>query len=185
MLGIYCRISKEKDQGKDRSIDDQRLSGIELANQLCINYEVYIDEGLSGTLPIEHRPSLSKLIDDIYDGKISCVYVYDQSRLERSPEARFVLNKVFKDEKIKLYTDNGLIGTDIESEFQGDLLSIINNFYVKLTAKKVRSALRRNLANGKVHAITPYGYKKDNNNVMVVDEIQAVIVKRIYTLSWF
>ena len=34
-----------------------------------------------------------------------------------------------------------------------------------MTTKKVKSALRRNLINGKVHAIPPYGYKKDENNI--------------------
>ena len=42
MLGIYCRISKEKEQGKDKSIEDQRLVGIELANKLGVEFEVYI-----------------------------------------------------------------------------------------------------------------------------------------------
>ncbi len=183
MLGIYCRISREKEIGRNTSIEDQQQSGIELAEKLNCDFEVYIDEGLSGTLPIEQRPSLSKLIDDIYDGKINSVFIYDQSRLERSPEARFVLNKIFRDENIKLYTETGLVGDDMESEFQGDLLSVINNFYVKLTAKKVKSALRRNLINGKVHAIPPYGYQKDEHNIMIVDELQSSIVKRIYEYS--
>lgn len=183
MLGIYCRISREKEIGRNTSIEDQQQSGIELAEKLNCDFEVYIDEGLSGTLPIEQRPSLSKLIDDIYDGKINSVFIYDQSRLERSPEARFVLNKIFRDENIKLYTETGLVGDDMESEFQGDLLSVINNFYVKLTTKKVKSALRRNLINGKVHAIPPYGYTKDENNIMIVDELQSSVVKRIFEYS--
>ena len=39
MLGIYCRISKEKDKGKDRSINDQKLLGIELSKYLKIPYK--------------------------------------------------------------------------------------------------------------------------------------------------
>lgn len=183
MLGIYCRISKEKEVGKDRSIQDQQLSGIELANRFGLSYEVYIDEGISGVLPIDKRPSLNKLLDDVYSGKIHSVYVYDQSRLERSPEARFAISKVFKDEKINLYTESGLVGTDIESEFQGDILSVINNFQVKLMAKKIKSVLRRNLIDGKVHSVPNYGYKKGLDNLMVIDEVQSEIVKRIYDLS--
>lgn len=183
MLGIYCRISKEKENGNDCSINDQKKTGIELAEKLNVNFEVYIDEGISGILPIDQRPSLNSLLDDIYSGKIHSVFVYDQSRLERSPEARFALNKVFKDEEIKLYTESGLVGTDIESEFQGDLLSVINNFQVKLMSKKIKSVLKRNLSDGKVHAIPPYGYVKGENNLMVVDEVQSEVIKRIYDLS--
>ncbi len=183
MLGIYCRISKEKENGKDCSINDQEKTGIELAKKLNINFEVYKDEGISGVLSIDQRPSLNKLLDDIYSGKIHSVFVYDQSRLERSPEARFALNKVFKKENIKIYTESGLVGTDIESEFQGDLLSVINNFQVKLMAKKIQSVLKRNLTDGKVHAIPPYGYVKGENNLMVIDDVQSEVIKRIYDLS--
>ena len=128
MIAIYCRTSREKEAGKDRSINDQRLSGIELAKKLNIPYRVYIDEGISGTLPINERPALSDLISDIYSKEINKVYVYDQSRLERSPEARFILKALFIKENIQLYTESGLVGKDIEDEFTGDLMSVINNF---------------------------------------------------------
>jgi site-specific DNA recombinase len=117
MIAIYCRISREKEAGKDRSINDQKLSGIELAKKLNIPYRVYIDEGISGTLPINERPALSDLISDIYSKEINKVYVYDQSRLERSPEARFILKDLFIKENIQLYTESGLVGKDIEDEF--------------------------------------------------------------------
>ena len=95
MLGIYCRISKEKEVGKDRSIDDQRLLGIELANKLGVEYEVYIDEGISGTLAINERPALFKLVQDAIDNKINMFYYYDASRLEREPETYLYLTNSF------------------------------------------------------------------------------------------
>jgi site-specific DNA recombinase len=183
MLGIYCRITKEKEVGKDRSIDEQKQSGIELANRLNLSYKMYVDEGVSGSLSIVKRPALNLLLDDIYCGEIHSIYVYDQSRLERLPEARSALKKVFKDENITLYNETGIVGTDIETEFQGDLLSVINNFQIKLMAKKIKAVLRRNLINGKVHSIPNYGYKKGIGNLMVIDEEQSEIVKRIYDLS--
>ncbi len=182
MLGIYCRISQLKEEGKDRSINDQKLSGIALANKYNFLYEVYIDEGLSGTLPIDERPALSNLIDDIYKRKITKIYIYDQSRLERSPESRFALNKVFKEENIDVYDENGLIGKGIESEFAGDLMSVINNFYVKITAKKIKSVLRRNAEEGKAFGILPYGYKNEKSFI-VINQEEAEIVKRIFEMS--
>ena len=82
MLAIYCRISKEKEEGKDRSINDQKQLGIDLANDLNIPYKVFIDEGISGTLPIEKRPEFSLLLDEIENHKFTHLYAYDQSRLE-------------------------------------------------------------------------------------------------------
>ena len=81
MLGIYCRISRLKEEGKDRSIDDQQKTGIEFAEKNNLEYKVYIDEGLSGTKPVNERPALSEMLDGIADGLITSVFVYDQSRL--------------------------------------------------------------------------------------------------------
>lgn len=183
MLGIYCRISKEKEQGKDKSIDDQRLLGIELANKLGVEYEVYIDNGLSGTLAIKERPALFKLVQDINDGKIQMFYVFDNSRLEREPEIYLTLSKLFIKKNIKCFTNSGEVVLNPESILLGTMVSAFNKFYVELTKQKVKSVLKRNAENGKVHAISPYGYKKNENGLMVVNDVQAETIKRIYALS--
>ena len=178
MLGIYCRISKEKEQGKDKSIEDQRLLGIELANKLGVEFEVYIDNGLSGTLAIKERPALFKLVQDINDNKIQMFYVFDNSRLEREPEIYLTLSKLFIKKNIKCFTNSGEIVLNPESILLGTMVSAFNKFYVELTKQKVKSVLKRNAENGKVHAISPYGYKKNENGLMVINDVQAEIIKR-------
>ena len=183
MIGIYCRISREKEAGKDRSIDDQRLLGIELANKLGVEYEVYVDEGISGTLAIKERPALFKLVQDTEDNKINMFYYYDHSRLEREPETYLSLSKLFIKKKIRCFTNSGEVVFNPESIAFGTIMSALNKLSVEITRQKVKSVLKRNAENGKVHAISPYGYKKDENNLMIIDEEQAEIIKRIYTLS--
>tara|TARA_R110002073_G_scaffold116064_1_gene254298 strand:+ start:268 stop:1833 length:1566 start_codon:yes stop_codon:yes gene_type:complete len=183
MLGIYCRISREKLEGTDRSIKEQQLRGIEIAEDNNLSHKIYIDEGISGTLDIDKRPALMQMVEDIVEGKITSVFVYDQSRLERSPQTRMILGKLFKDNDITIYTTDGKVGKEIEDEFLGDMLSVINNFYTKITSKKIKAVIRRNLAEGKLHGATPYGYNKGNNNDLVVNKKEAEIVKRIYNES--
>lgn len=186
MLGIYCRISREKEEGKDRSIEDQKQIGISLAKRLNISYKVYIDEGFSGTLAnIKDRPQFSLLIDDILEGKINTVYSYDQSRLERNPSIRFIIKKIFNDNNISYYTESGEVHLDNdEQELFGDLLSVINQFYVKSTSKKIKSVLKRNALNGKAHSsIFPYGYNKDEDGYLIIEKEEAEIVKKIFKLS--
>ncbi|WP_053069189.1 recombinase family protein [Bizionia psychrotolerans] len=186
MLGIYCRISKEKEEGKDRSINDQKELGIQKAKELGLEYKFFIDEGYSGTLEnINDRPEFSKLIDDIQDGLITSVYAYDQSRIERNPQVRFVIKKILRENGIKLYTYNGFVDLeDDQSEMLGDIVSIMNQYYVKLTTRKVKSVLHRNAKEGKAHSsIYPYGYAKDENGYLVIDEEEAKIVKRVYSDS--
>jgi len=185
-LGIYCRISRAKD-GNDLSILDQKEKGIKKAKELDLPYEFYIDEGLSGTSDkIEDRPEFERLIADISNGKLSAVYAYDQSRIERNPQIRFIINDIFKRNKIQYYTDlDGQVDlTNPQSEFYGDLMSVINKYQVTLTKIKVKSALRTRVASGKAHSILPYGYKKDENGGLIINDQEAEVIKEIYDSSF-
>ncbi len=183
MLGIYCRISKDKAEGKDRSINDQKKLGIEKAVSLNLKYKVYIDEGLSGALEnIKDRPAFSELIDDIQEGLVSSVFVFDQSRLERNTEMRFLIKKIFKINNIRLFTNSGEIDLNSdEDDMMGDLISVMNQYYVKITKQKIKSVLQRNAKEGKAHSsIYPYGYCKDEKGFLVIDDEESVVVRRIF-----
>jgi len=184
MLGIYCRISKEKEEGKDRSINDQKLLGIELSQALKIPYKIYIDEGISGTKEIKDRPQFSKLLEDIEEGLITQVYSYDQSRLERNPQVRFALKKLLKENNIILHTESGQVDLhDDESEMFGDIVSIMNSYYVRMTKKKIKSVIKRNVGEGKIHGLPAYGFTQDENNLLVINEKEAKVIKKIYELN--
>ncbi|MGY6649494.1 recombinase family protein [Wenyingzhuangia sp. IMCC45574] len=182
MLAIYCRISRDKSEGKDRSIEDQRLSGIEWAEKLGLTHKVYTDEGISGTKGIKDRPGFASMLDDIEANKVTHLYAYDQSRLERSPEVRHLLKAILSEHKVALYTKNGKVDTESnEGEMMGDIFSLVNQYYVRITSNKIKSVLRRNAQAGKAHAkVMPYGYTKDNGGYLIIDEEEAIIVRNIY-----
>ncbi len=184
-LGIYCRISRNK-EGNDLSIPDQKQKGINKAKELSLPYELYIDEGKTGASDnIEDRPQFEKMIADIIGGKISAVYAYDQSRIERNPQIRFFINDIFKKNDIKYYTEfDGLVDLENpQTEFYGDLMSVINKYHVTMTKVKVKSALRNRVLSGKAHSILPYGYAKNDKGELIINEGESLIVKQIYKLS--
>jgi DNA invertase Pin-like site-specific DNA recombinase len=184
-LGIYCRISRTK-EGNDLSINDQKQKGIKKAKEICLPYELYIDEGISGTSDkIEDRPEFARFISDISNGTLSAVYAYDQSRFERNPQVRYLINQIFKKANISYYTElDGIVDlNDPQAEFFGDLMSVINKFQVTVTKIKVKSALKTRVASGKAHSILPYGYRKDENGFLIIDVEEAEIIKKIYDLS--
>lgn len=185
MLAIYARISREKLEGKDRSINDQVQTGKELAEKLKLDYEVYIDEGYSGTLDIEDRPELMKLVEDILNKKITHVFAYDQSRLERNKDVWSKLYGIFQDKKVKLsFKDTPEFDFESDENFLfSHITSLINNFYAKVASRKIRSVLARNIQDGKVHAKSAFGYTKDENGYLIVDKEESLIVKRIYEMS--
>ena len=69
MLAIYCRHSKTKKEGKDTSIATQQKHGKELAEFLELDYEYYLDKGISGT-SVDKRDEMLRLLEDIKKGKV-------------------------------------------------------------------------------------------------------------------
>ncbi|WP_035643559.1 recombinase family protein [Flavobacterium sp. ASV13] len=184
-LGIYCRISRIKD-GNDLSIKDQQQKGIEKAKELKLPYDIYIDEGLSGASEkIEDRPEFERFIGDVTNGMLTHVFAYDQSRFERNPQIRFVINDLFKKHKIIYITQlDGIVDLhDPQQEFFGDLLSVINKYHVTTTKLKVKSALKVRVKEGKSRGLRPYGYTADSSGLLIIKEDEAEIVKRIYALT--
>jgi DNA invertase Pin-like site-specific DNA recombinase len=181
MLAIYVRISKDR---KDQvSTENQAERGKALAKTLKISYKIYEDKGISGTSDIRDRPSLFKLLQDIESGLITKVYCYDQSRLERQPAVRFVLLDKFAKYDIDLYYESGKVKDDPDTKLIGGINSVVNNYYVDITKIKIKMALSSNAEKGKVHAIPPFGYHRDDNSMYAIDDEYSQVVKDIYKLS--
>ncbi|WP_295230339.1 recombinase family protein [uncultured Chryseobacterium sp.] len=184
MLAIYARVSQDKDDEKN-SIETQIALGKTYAQTKGLSYEIYEDNGVSGTLEIEKRPALYELVKDIASKKITHVFSYDQSRLERNNAVWSTLYLLFQRDDIKLYFYNTGDFDFLEDKnfLMSNMLSIFNSFYVKLTKKKVVTALQRNVEAGKVHASPPFGYTKDSNKTLIINEKESKIVERIYQMS--
>lgn len=186
VLGIYCRISKLKEDGKDRSIDDQKRLGVEKADSLGMEYKVYIDEGITATgNSISERPNLVKLIQDVESNKIRDVFILDESRLSRNVVTKIFIIDTFKEYNIVTYSslDGILDYSDPNIEFMSELKSVIHKRTVMEQSQKIKSILRNNALKGKAQGILPYGYKKDDDGRMVVDKDEAEIVRRIYDMN--
>lgn len=184
MLGILCRISQEKENGKDRSIKEQKELGKELANNLNTSFEYYIEEGVSGTLPIAKRPELDKLLNDIEEGKITSMFIWTQDRLERNPQTRFIVKQTLFDNKCKLYTECGEVDFNNDAvDMHGDMMSIFNAYFVRTTRKRVKAVLKRNAEEGRAHGISAFGYTKNKHGVIILDEQETKTVRRIYKMS--
>jgi site-specific DNA recombinase len=187
MLAIYCRISKDEQNGKNpnRSIENQKDMGVNFAKKEGMDYKFYIDANLSGTLKNkEDRPAFNEMLGDIVNAKLNAVFATNQDRLERNPKIRILLKETLKENNVKLFFSNGEEDlNNPENELLGDLISSINQYYVRVTSGKIKNVLKNNAINGKVHGMIPFGYKKDQGNLMIIDDNESQIVKRIYNLS--
>lgn len=184
MLAIYCRISKKKEEGIDTSIEVQKNMGLLFANKIDELYRVYKDEGISGQKDEEDRPAFAQMLQDIKKGDITGVWVYDQSRIERSPRIWHLFVYIINEHKVKYFPAG--VDTDLDdphTELVTGILSLTNKMFAKLTGQKVKKSLEANIGRGKYHGMTAFGYRKDDKGYLKIDKAQSEVIKRIFKLS--
>jgi DNA invertase Pin-like site-specific DNA recombinase len=185
MIGIYCRISKHKEEGKDVSIETQMQEGKAFAKAEGLEFKIYVDRGISGTKEnIKDRPEFTIMLDDVKKGTINKVYCFDQSRIERNNRIWNLFTFAMLEYKCKYYPGGKFLDLDIpENRLFTGMLSLTNEFFATLTGQKVKLAHTANSLKGKSHGITAYGYKRDKDGYLIVNDEQAGTVKRIFQMS--
>ena len=89
-VGVYLRVSTEE-QRERQSISTQKEFGERYCSlhQLTV-IQVYADDGVSGTVPLDRRPEGSRMLKDARLKKFDQILVYKLDRLGR--ETRLTLN---------------------------------------------------------------------------------------------
>jgi site-specific DNA recombinase len=180
-VGIYCR--KSQVTVNDRSIEDQKLHGIEYCETNNYDYIVYIDDGVSGT--IDERPGFKNLLSDIIEGNINIVWVFDDSRIQRNPEIRHLFNNTLQKNGVEYHThlEGRVDFTNPETNLFGGIMAEFNQYFVTITKLKIKSVLKRRALKGKGWGIPPYGFTYDENGFYLLDKEESRVVKQIYALS--
>jgi site-specific DNA recombinase len=182
VLGIYCRISVDRDN--QHSIRDQKELGIEFAKKNNFSHELYIDQGISAGGKIEKRPEFMRMMDDIGNGKLDSVYVWNQDRLARQESTWFNLVDLMSKHHIKLYENGKLIDLDDSDVlFQKSISAAVDAKRRRDDGKNIMRTLKGNYKAGLVHGKPNFGYTKDENNKMIIHEEHGEIVRNIYELN--
>lgn len=187
--GIYIRLSREDDDSKleSESITNQKSLLLQYVKEN--NYrlvDIYIDDGFSGTN--FDRPAFRRMIRDIELGKINMVITKDMSRLGRDYIGTGnLIEKYFPEHHIRYIavTDNVDTFLDNPSNDIAPFKAIMNDMYAKDISKKIKSSLRAKQKEGKwVGGRTPFGYdpNPEDKNHLIINEEQALIVKRIFDM---
>ncbi len=187
ILGIYSRVSTEEQADKGISLDNQIYRGKQLATKIGWDFKVYQDAGISGTVSYTDRPGLKSMMNDIAKGVINGVFVFDGDRLSRADLIETTLIKnVFKTHKIKYFElDREIDLNDFNQALLSDMKSLLANFEIKKTGARIASVLESNVRLGKVGggALLNFGYTKDANKLLVIDEDEKPVVEYIFKLA--
>ncbi|HBV95570.1 MAG: hypothetical protein JL50_09775 [Peptococcaceae bacterium BICA1-7] len=129
-VAFYGRVSTEEqaDRGNIAGQVDfaRKYFSLHGGEEKVEGYGIYLDEGVSGTLPLDARPGGAALMADARSGKVGAVYFYRLDRLARS--TRVVLDTYKELENlnvsIKSMTESFDTGTPVGKFFMTLLASI-------------------------------------------------------------
>lgn len=188
---LYIRLSREDgDKTESFSVTSQRaILGEYLKLHPDIElFDYYVDDGWSGTS--FERPDFSRMMQDIYEGKVNCVIVKDLSRFGRNySDAGHYLDDIFVRLRVRFIALNNGIDTASDSMnaatrcISVGVTNVINESLAATTSVNVRGTLNVNRMQGKfIGSFATYGYMKspDDHHRLIIDEEAAQTVRMIF-----
>lgn len=190
-VAIYCRVSTE-DQADRGTIESQREFGAKYADlhQLDVA-DWYIDDGITGTIPLEERTAGARLMADAKAKMFEMLLVYRLDRLGRS--ARITLNAVYELERcgvqVRSMTEPFDTG-DASGRFMLTILAGQADFERSTILDRLWHGANRHARAGEwLGGIVPYGYVVREKRLAVDEEplpmvgiSRAEVVRIIYRL---
>ena len=193
----YARVSTDKDE-QFTSYEAQ----IDYYTQLIMQnpewefVKVYTDEGISGT-STKRRDGFKEMIEDALAGKIDLIVTKSISRFARNTVDTLVTIRKLKEKGVEVYFEKENIHTlDGSSELILTIMSSLAQEESRSISENVTWGQRKRFSDGKVSMSFKsfLGYKKEPyetvdetgrkivRNRIAIDEDEAVIVRRIYSL---
>ena len=184
---LYCRLSVDDGRmGESVSIGSQKL----LLEQYCKdhaidNYEVYDDDGYSGTN--FDRPAFQRMYEDIQNGLIDTVLVKDQSRFGRSYIEVGMYVEKFKELGVRfIAVSDNYDSMKNENDMMFPMRNVLNDYFAREASIKTKTAKKAKAKAGQyIGSKPPFGYKLDPNDRhhLVIDEPAAETVRRIFRMA--
>lgn len=189
----YARVSSDEQQER-RTIQNQ----IEFGNKYgdLHGYNIakwYLDDGVTGTIPLNERPGGKELLEDAKKGLFNLLLVYKIDRLGRS--ARIILDSVYELEqcgvKIKSMTEPFDTG-DPNGRFLLTILAGVADLERETILERMWLGANKAAREGKwLGGIVPYGYRVNDDGFLEINsdpipgfEIsEADVVSMIYKLT--
>ena len=161
MIAIYCRVSSDE-QAERGTIDNQK----QFAEQYCrlhnlSIYDYYMDDGITGTMPIHKRPAGQRLLRDAANKCFDTVVFYKLDRLGRS--LRVILDAVGQLERlgisIKSMTEQ-FDTTTPAGRFGLNIFATVAELDRETILDRMHQGALRHARLGKwLSGLPPYGYK--------------------------
>ena len=179
-IAAYCRVSTEKKEQQESLLHQKeffseyaRRNGHELVR-------LYADEGISGT-SLKKREEFKRLLRDAELGLFELVVVKDVSRFARNTVDALQSVRRLKALGINTLFINANMTSIGGGEFALTLFSALAQEESNNLSKRVKWGKRINAEKGRVPPRV-FGYDKVDNFTLAINEPEARIVRRIFSL---
>ncbi|WP_342558226.1 recombinase family protein [Metasolibacillus sp. FSL K6-0083] len=180
-IGIYIRVSTDKQAQEGYSLDAQREEGTKEAYRLFgenIDIKYYVDEGISAK-KIAGRKDLLRMMQDVENGHIQVVITYKVSRLSRSLHDSLKLaDKITKANVRFISIKEGEYGT-AHLNLQFNILASVAQYQREELAENVQLGMSQRAREGHWNGGIVLGYKNVEKKLVVVPE-EAEIIQLIF-----
>jgi DNA invertase Pin-like site-specific DNA recombinase len=181
----YCRVST--DQEEQQSSYDLQVDHYTKFIKSNSSWEysgVYADEGISGT-STKKRDEFLKMIEDCKERKIDMVITKSISRFARNTLDCLNYVRMLKGlpNPVGVYFEKENIDTlDAKSELLLTILSSLAQDESRSISENVRWSIQKRFQQGKAHCPTTtfLGYDKDAEGNLIINEVQAKTIRRIF-----
>jgi site-specific DNA recombinase len=195
-VAAYVRVSTEE-QRERQSIETQRqVAERYFAQHDIYAVEWYIDDGVSGTLPMIERPDGRRLMADVRSGRFDTVYVYKVDRLGRDPLVTLQAATDFANAGVAFHSmTESIDNLTPHGRFSLVMLCGVAGFERdNIVARSIEGTNRLAREGAWLGGIVPFGYRVEGQGrrarLIVSDELipglpmsEAGVVRLIYQLS--
>jgi site-specific DNA recombinase len=146
--------------------------------------DVYTDEGISAT-NTKKREGFKRMVEDALDGKLDLIVTKSVSRFARNTVDSLTTVRQLKEKGIEIYFEKENIWTlDSKGELLITIMSSLAQEESRSISENVTWGQRKRFSDGKV--TVPFGhflgYDRGEDGNLVLNEKEAVIVRRIFAL---
>jgi DNA invertase Pin-like site-specific DNA recombinase len=130
----------------------------------------------------DEREEYLKLINEIKTDKYQILVITDLSRLTRDLEQQIKLFKLLTKHRMVIHSllDGIIDPAEKTNKMLGVIKGLFNDIAYEETSEKMHLGRLQSVRKGKFVGTPPFGYKKSKEMILIPDEVEAPVVRRIF-----
>ena len=180
----YARVStKQEEQENSYELQIREYTKRINENPKWEFVDMYSDKGISGT-SLKNRDGFNKMIEDAKAGKIDLILTKSISRFGRNVSDILRACQELRDINVEIiFEKENLSNMNTTTDFILTIMSGMAQEESRSISENVKWGIRKRFQEGIHHLNTEnlYGYDRDNEDNIIIDDNKADVVRRIYS----